>query len=88
MLMLVWKFDSFPRKVQYDFAAIQPMVAEMEEGFLRYPWGGLESGGILLGNRLPDRVEILAYREFPCEHEYGPSWELSAKEIATADRIN
>ena len=63
------------------------MIAEMEAGFRMCSWGGAETGGLLLGKRKPDSIEVLGYREIPCEHEYGPSWELTAKESEAFGKV-
>lgn len=85
--MLEWKIDGFPRAVQYAPEAIHPLIAQMEEAFRLQPWGGVETGGILLGKREPGVVHILACHEFPCDHEYGPSWELTPRELESLGKL-
>ena len=85
--MSQWKLDGFPLAIHYAPAAIHPLIAGMEQAFRLQPWGGTETGGLLLGLRHPDRVEILACLEFPCDHEYGPAWELTPREVESFRKL-
>ena len=67
------------------------LVANLGEralgGYRRYPWGGVECGGLLFGARDETGVQVLSYRQVDCEHEYGPVFQLSAKDLAGLDRL-
>lgn len=52
------------------------------EAFFSLPHGGAEIGGILFGTRSGGGVRILAFRPFPCEHAFGPSFTLSENDEA------
>ena len=55
-------------------------------GYRRYPWGGVEIGGILFGKKDADGVRILAHRPIDCEHDQGPSFELSSRDLDRLQR--
>ncbi len=56
-------------------------------GYRRYPWGGVETGGLLFGARGENGVRILAHRGIDCEHEFGPVFELSERDLAGVERL-
>jgi general secretion pathway protein A len=68
-----------------------PVLEDLAEivmgGFRRYPWGGVEIGGVLFGLNEPDGVHIRAFRPFGCEHEHGPALELSATDFENLGRL-
>ena len=53
------------------------LMEEMRAGFRRYPWGGVELGGILVGSRENHQVRVEDFVLAPSSHEYGPSFQLS-----------
>lgn len=61
------------------------LLSELSEvlmrGFRRFPWGGVESGGLLFGTRDDSKIRIDSYRPVECEHQYGPAFELSEKDL-------
>ena len=69
----------------------QPVLEDLTElamgGFRRYPWGGVETGGVLFGLNEPDGVHIRAFRPFECEHEHGPAFELSPTDFENLGRL-
>ncbi len=56
-------------------------------GYYRYPWGGVEIGGLLFGKIEAGAVQIYSFREAECEHQYGPAFELSQKDEETFGRL-
>ena len=56
-------------------------------GFDASPAGGTEIGGILLGRKTGDRVQILACQPAACEHEYGPAFLLSERDEAALGEL-
>jgi proteasome lid subunit RPN8/RPN11 len=63
------------------------------DAFFSLPRGGAEIGGILLGQHLKGRLAILDYVALDCEHAFGPSFTLSARDqqrlaelLASAER--
>lgn len=63
-------------------AALAGVTELTLRGYRRYPWGGVEVGGILLGTREEGSVTVRAFRELGCEHDHGPAFELSEKDCA------
>src|SRR5258708_30744537 len=53
------------------------LAEQAEAGYRRTPWGGPETGGLLLGTRHGDRLVVSESRPIACEHEFGPSFHLS-----------
>lgn len=60
-------------------AALSEVAAE---GYRRFPWGGVESGGLLAGRRDGNSVWLIDFTELNCEHEFGPAFHLSAKDMS------
>jgi general secretion pathway protein A len=54
-----------------------------EAGYRKIAWGGVEMGGILLGRRgeADGVVWVEEWVEASCEHEFGPSFHLSARDL-------
>src|ERR1035437_8050089 len=63
---ILWKKDVLPR-----------LMEEMRAGYRRYAWGGVETGGILVGSREDTQVQVENFLLTACSHEGGPSFELS-----------
>jgi general secretion pathway protein A len=68
-------------------ALLEHLAAEAASGFARSPWGGVEFGGILLGTRKSTVQSVDAVRPIACEHEYGPSFHLSAKDGGSLEAL-
>src|SRR5579863_6833124 len=68
-----------------------PVLEDLTElamgGFRRYPWGGVEIGGVLFGLNEPDGIHIHAFRPCECEHEHGPAFELSTADFENLARL-
>ena len=56
-------------------------------GYRRVPWGGVEIGGLLVGRRDANGISIEAIQAVDCEHEFGPAFQLSAKEQAALESV-
>jgi hypothetical protein len=54
-------------------------------GFNLSPAGGPEIGGILFGTRTPGHVRIVTHRPLPCEHAFGPPFELTDRDKSGQD---
>jgi len=74
-----------------DVSCSARALAEIAEsamsGYSRYPWGGVEIGGVLFGRRESDVVFIDSYRTAECEHHYGPAFELSERDCESFERL-
>lgn len=67
--------------IQCSTRLLEELTELATSGFRRYPWGGVEIGGFLLGRHEPGQTLILALRAFDCAHEYGPAFELTARDV-------
>ncbi|MGC8760810.1 MAG: hypothetical protein ACP5UT_08660 [Bryobacteraceae bacterium] len=67
-----------------DFGVVDRIAADVLRGLSALPRRGMEVGGLLLGtvdtDEQPVRVSIEDYVAVPCEHLYGPNFELSPKD--------
>ena len=61
---------------------MEQIHAEVADAFYSAPRGGVETGGVLFGAHEGSRVVIFAARPLRCEHALGPSFVLSASDIA------
>ncbi|MDP3001346.1 MAG: hypothetical protein Q8N47_27935 [Bryobacterales bacterium] len=61
---------------------MEQIHAEVAEAFYSAPRGGVETGGVLFGAHEGSRVVIFAARPLRCEHASGPSFVLSANDVA------
>ena len=73
-----WRVEDPPFAIQYSRAALEKVRAVAVEGLHKLAKGGLEVGGLLIGERDGDTLRILGSRPIACEHAYGPSFTLSA----------
>ena len=65
-------------------ALLTTLVENAEAGYRKMAWGGVELGGILLGKRGDGPAAAVTIAEAPgsaCEHEFGPSFHLSARDV-------
>jgi hypothetical protein len=77
---IVWRGNVAVSEVRCT-AGVLAEIAELAlSGYRRYPWGGVEIGGVLFGKNDSGAVRICSMRPAECEHHYGPSFELSAKD--------
>jgi len=67
-----------PQVVEYAESVLTSILATVEDGFRKFPHGGLAVGGVLFGRGDRHLVRILAVRAIPCDHSAGPSFTLSA----------
>jgi len=72
-----WTVEGHPRCIEFPASFWGEILPAAMADFLRVPWGGPETGGVLFGRREPDCVRILAFRPLECEHVYGRAFELS-----------
>jgi proteasome lid subunit RPN8/RPN11 len=73
-----WRVEDSPFTIHYSRAALETVRGAAMEGLHKLAKGGLEVGGLLIGERSGDSVRILEVRPMACEHAYGPSFTLSA----------
>jgi len=82
-----WSVDELPLAVEYPPAVMQDIRAAAVEGFYKIPHGGVEVGGVLFGERIPDGVRIMAFRPIACQYATGPSFTLSENDRAGLARL-
>ena len=81
-----WQPPQKPIAIQLQFDVIDRMILEVMKGFGAVPRRGAEVGGLLLGTRgqMGDQlvVQVLDFAPVACEHAQGPSYLLSANDLA------
>ncbi len=80
-----WSVPNCPLAIEYDLEILETVRREVTAGF-QAPRGGVESGGLLLGNYDGKRVRITGFEPVSCEHELGPKFVLTEQETAALDR--
>jgi general secretion pathway protein A len=78
--------EDFPL-IRFSPEIIESLAELVMSGYQRYSWGGVEVGGILFGKRETDIIHVHSFLSIDCEHEYGPSFELSKKDLDAVDRM-
>ena len=77
-----WKAAECPFPIEYSLRVLDDIRLAVVDAFFSLPRGGAEVGGILLGQRLKGRLAIEDYVALDCEHAFGPSFTLSARDQA------
>jgi proteasome lid subunit RPN8/RPN11 len=77
-----WSFEGSSRTIECAAPLIDQIGAAAREGFMRFPHGGVEIGGVLFGVRHRDTVRIMASRALTIEYAKGPSFVLSEADEA------
>ena len=77
-----WKAAECPFPIEYSLRVLDDIRLAVVDAFFSLPRGGAEVGGILLGQRLEGRLAIEDYVALDCEHAFGPSFTLSARDQA------
>jgi proteasome lid subunit RPN8/RPN11 len=73
--------------IEYSRQVLDEIRAETVDGLLRIRQGGMEVGGVLFGLRREDRIQILNWRQLPCEYALGPSFVLSERDADALDTL-
>jgi hypothetical protein len=84
---LRWPCAPLGGEIECAPAVLQAACAEAALGLRKLAKGGLEGGGVLFGKRAGSVIQILAARPVECEHRFGPSFVLSAKDQALLDQM-
>jgi hypothetical protein len=75
-----------PPEAQFTVTYSLPLFHEIDflvnEAYRRIPHGGIEIGGLLFGRLDGNSLRLEAFRLIDCEHASGPSFSLSARDLA------
>jgi hypothetical protein len=82
-----WPHNEIPHRVEYSPEAFERLRLAALDGFLALPRIGMGIGGFLLGSRVAGRSRILDFLPIACSHADGPSFRLSAPEVAAAKEL-
>jgi hypothetical protein len=77
-----WPDKSLPLAIYCAPGVLTGLEILATDGLLAMPRTGLGIGGLLLGRQSGERLEILRTVAIPCSHAMGPSFVLTAEEIA------
>lgn len=75
-----WSVPQCPFAIEYVPRALDDIRLAVMDAFFSLPRGGAEIGGILLGSFASGRLTISDYVALDCEHAFGPSFTLSARD--------
>ncbi len=84
--MSIWRGKGASPNVHCSSSVIAEIAELAMNGYRRYPWGGVEVGGLLFGRKESETVYVCAIRSVECEHHYGPAFELSEKDCESLTR--
>lgn len=79
-----WPDESLPVEIYCSPGVLTELETLATDGLLAMPRIGLGIGGLLLGRRSGERLEILRTVAISCSHAMGPSFVLTPEEIAEA----
>ena len=77
-----WTTPECPFAIEYSPRAFDDIRLAVVDAFCSLPRGGVEIGGILLGQWEPGLLRITGYAALDCEHANGPGFTLSARDEA------
>jgi proteasome lid subunit RPN8/RPN11 len=88
-----WTAAECPFAIEYSPRILDDIRLAVTDAFFSLPRGGAEIGGLLLGRQERGVVTVLDAVAMPCEHAFGPSFELSPRDherlaelVAATDR--
>jgi hypothetical protein len=85
--MIVWLGSGAVPKVQCNVRVLAEIAESAMGGYQRYPWGGVEIGGVLFGKNESGTVYVCSARPAECEHHYGPAFDLSTKDCEAFEQL-
>ena len=83
---VTWESPGAGYSVQYQLPVFREIDFLVNDGFRRIPHGGVETGGLLLGTVDDAVVRVESFQPIECEHAYGPSFQLSERDIEQLQR--
>ena len=75
-----WWPPQSPFQIFYSRLVLEQIRLAVVDAYFLVPRGGLEIGGVLLGKYRERHVEVLDHQPLDCEHAFGPSFSLSARD--------
>jgi proteasome lid subunit RPN8/RPN11 len=75
-----WTTAQCPFAIDYSPRTLDDIRLAVTDAFFSLPRGGAEIGGILLGRQEKGLVTVVDAMAMPCEHAFGPSFELSPRD--------
>jgi proteasome lid subunit RPN8/RPN11 len=78
--MGVWSIPQCPFRIEYSARVLDEIRLAVVDAFFSVPRGGMEIGGLLLGDWDGERLAITAFEPLDCEHALGPSFTLSVRD--------
>lgn len=85
--MITWRGDGGGPEVRCAAGVLAEIAELAMSGYRRYPWGGVEVGGILFGKKESGTVYVCSARSAECEHHFGPAFDLSAKDCEAFEHL-
>jgi hypothetical protein len=85
--MIIWRGESEVPEIQCASSVLAEIAELAMSGYRRYPWGGVEIGGLLFGKNKSGIVYICASRVAECEHHYGPAFDLSTNDCGAFEQL-
>jgi proteasome lid subunit RPN8/RPN11 len=73
----IWVSATGKVRVEYPHRVLEEIRAATVQGLCRFPRGGLEVGGVLLGSVRDGVVRVIAARPVECSYARGPSFTLT-----------
>src|ERR1700704_3188349 len=73
--------------VRFSSEVFDRLAELVMSGYQRYPWGGAGVGGILFGKKESETIHVSSFLPVDCEHEHGPSFELSERDLESIDGL-
>jgi hypothetical protein len=85
--MIRWHGKGAVPEVQCAAGVLAEIAELAMSGYRRYPWGGVEVGGVLFGKKESGSVHVCFARPAECEHYYGPAFDLSKKDCEAFEHL-
>jgi proteasome lid subunit RPN8/RPN11 len=79
-VLVSWSAPRGPFEIQYSPRVLDDIRLAVVDAFFLAPHGGVEIGGVLLGDFERKRLRITGYAPVECEHAFGPSFTLSDRD--------
>ena len=75
-----WRVPECPFAIEYAPRVLEDIRLAVADAFFSLPRGGVEIGGILMGQWQAGRLRVTGHAQLDCEHAHGPSFTLSGND--------